>query len=57
MCTRNAPPSKRVFGFNEYFKQLVTIRMHYRLQYLSADIDGAMVIGRAYTKIRPMYSL
>jgi len=38
-------------------KQLVTIRMHYRLQYLSADIDGATVIGRAYSKIRAVYSL
>lgn len=31
--------SKRVFGFNEFMRQLVTIRMHYRLQCLSADID------------------
>ena len=38
-------------------KQLVTIIMHYRLQYLSVDVGGAMVIGRAYNKIRPMYGL
>jgi len=38
-------------------KQLVTIRMNYRLQCLSADTDGVMVVDRAYSKIRPMYSV